>query len=577
MHKSYRRYQVTYDRLPTTLVPAPFFVTKGMLDIIDKLKQAATNLIALDVYPGAPIQPILNAIIQHWQPSHILNIEDFYVPMTTMDSQVAPYLGQDRVFGKMGPLRFSDYLSAAAITAIQKTISSNQKTLLVGLGASLIASTALKIFCDCPRWELQLQYRQKGSNFYTQNSEEDTLKKYKRGFFHDWVLGDAYKFEHFAQFDFFIDVSNPIEPTMVNQSSMQIALASLLKAPFRLVPYFDPGVWGGQWMKEICDLPKDKTNYAWAFDGVPEENSLRVFDGHHAFTMPAQNLVYFGKATLLGEKVYARFGHHFPIRFDFLDTMQGGNLSLQVHPLKAYIQTHFGMPFTQDESYYILDCEPDGAVYLGVKEGIDRESFWTMLEQANRGTLINPPIEQFVNRMPVKRHDHVSIPAGTIHCSGKNTMVLEISATPYIFTFKLWDWGRLGLDGLPRPVHIQHGKANADLTRTTPFVTKELMAPPVRLSDYEERTGLHPLEFIETRRLTIRSGSTILVATHDSVNMANLVEGDEIEIHSIDGSFPVFKVHYVETFILPAHVKKCYFKKLTPGDAMVIQAYVRTL
>lgn len=67
------------------------------------------------------------------------------------------------------------------------------------------------------------------------------------------------------------------------------------------------------------------------------------------------------------------------------------------------------------------------------------------------------PTEKYVNKIPVKKHDHVLIPAGTVHCSGKNTMVLEISATQYIFTFKLWDWGHLGMDGLPRPIHLDHG------------------------------------------------------------------------------------------------------------------------
>ena len=67
------------------------------------------------------------------------------------------------------------------------------------------------------------------------------------------------------------------------------------------------------------------------------------------------------------------------------------------------------------------------------------------------------------------------IPAGTIHCSGANSMVLEISATPYIFTFKLWDWGRMGLDGKPRPINIEHGQAVMNWSRTKDWVKNELI------------------------------------------------------------------------------------------------------
>ena len=85
------------------------------------------------------------------------------------------------------------------------------------------------------------------------------------------------------------------------------------------------------------------------------------------------------------------------------------------------------------------------------------------------------PAGKYVNRWPAKMHDHFLIPAGTIHCSGRNSMVLEISATPYIFTFKLWDWGRLGLDGRPRPIHLDHGIANIQWDRTTEWVRQELI------------------------------------------------------------------------------------------------------
>ncbi len=114
-------------------------------------------------------------------------------------------------------------------------------------------------------------------------------------------------------------------------------------------------------------------------------------------------------------------------------------------------------------------------------------------------------------------------------------MVLEISATPNRFTFKLWDWGRLGLDGLPRPVHLNHGEPNIVISRDQDWVEQELCNQMELIAEYpewqEERTGLHKTEFIETRRHTFTG--MVLHQTHGSVNMLNLVEGEEAIIESL--------------------------------------------
>ena len=225
-------------------------------------------------------------------------------------------------------------------------------------------------------------------------------------------------------------------------------------------------------MKEVCDLDRSAKNYGWCFDCVPEENSLLLGFGDRFIELPSIDLVFDQPRALLGDAVHGRFGDEFPIRFDFLDTMDGGNLSFQVHPLTEYIQQQFGMHYTQDESYYMLDAGPDASVYLGLKEGIDREAMVRDLRVAQDGGA-HFDAEKYANKWPAKKHDHFLIPAGTVHCSGANAMVLEISATPYIFTFKMWDWARLGLDGKPRPVHLGHGVANIQWDRTTAWVREE--------------------------------------------------------------------------------------------------------
>jgi mannose-6-phosphate isomerase class I len=333
-------------------------------------------------------------------------------------------------------------------------------------------------------------------------------------------------------------------------------------------------------MKEVCDLDRGAVNYGWCFDGVPEENSLLLGLGPHRFEVPSINLVFDQPRALLGDAVHARFGDEFPIRFDFLDTMGGGNLSFQVHPLTEYIQHHFGMHYTQDESYYLLDAAPDASVYLGLQEGADRRTMVRDLELAQAG---GPPfpVERYASQWPAKKHDHFLIPAGTVHCSGANSMVLEISATPYIFTFKMWDWGRLGLDGKPRPVHLNHGVPNIQWDRTTGWARRNLInrVEPVASGDgwREERTGLHEREFIETRRHWF--SKAVPHHTRGGVNVLNLVDGEEAVVESPDGAFEPLVIHYAETFIVPAAVGPYLIRSSGPSAGRAcatVKAQVRT-
>jgi hypothetical protein len=157
--------------------------------------------------------------------------------------------------------------------------------------------------------------------------------------------------------------------------------------------------------------------------------------------------------------------------------------------------------------------------------------------------------------------------------------VLEISATPYIFTFKLWDWGRLGLDGRPRPIHSDHGRRVLRRDRDRVWVEKEIIGRTEVLSQngsqIEERTGLHPSEFIETRRYWF--DTEVSVDTRDSVNVLNLVQGDGAVVESPTGAFEPFLVGFAETFIVPANVGSYSFRPVTPLQPCgMIRAAVRT-
>lgn len=572
-----------YDLEPETQIQHYRTAVSGSDATINTLTQTIDTLkpdakVVVECYPGVDLTDLVENILSQLPVDHLINSEKFAMDVSQLRHIIDREMTDDRVFGIMTHYTLDQFYPEATQTMTEIS-QLRGRTIVYGTGASLVVDHPdLVIYCDLARWEIQLRYRQGMSNWHQNNSNDDPLRKFKRGYFFDWRIADRLKKDLLSKIDFFLDTNERTTPKLVDGESLIDGLKLLSNRPFRTVPYFDASVWGGQWMKQHYDLPENGSNYGWAFDGVPEENSLFLRFGQVRIETPAMNLMLIDPERLLGEKVYARFGAEFPIRFDYLDTMEGQNLSLQVHPLTGYIQQHYGMHYTQDESYYILEAQPNASVYLGVKDGITREQIEKSLWQAASGA-IKFPDEKYINRLPAKKGDHFLIPAGTIHCGGAGTVILEISATPYIFTFKMWDWGRIGLDGKPRPIHIKEGMENLQLNRDTDWVNDNLVDQfsPVNTTDghQSERTGLHPkLEFIETQRHTITDSAVI--QTNGSVNMLNLVQGEAVVIESLDDGFPPFMVVFGETFIIPESIKEYRVKNLHPQVVTkLLQAYVK--
>lgn len=572
-----------YDKSPVVPCGPAEDCAVGWDEITARLGRS--RIVCVECYPGVLVEQLVTELEQRMQPVRIFLASDGYKAVAEIRAMLEPHLGDDRVFGRMNGLTLDQWFDDESLRRLRQEIadSAEQGTVLVvGAGAVILAPQYdMLVYADMARWEIQLRYRRlEVGNLGYDNRDASFAEKYKCGFFVEWRAADRLKKSLLRAADFLLDTNDAELAKMISGASFRLALAQVARRPFRVVPYFDPGPWGGHWMEEVCDLPKGQPNYAWCFDCVPEENSLLLGYGEARVEVPAIDLVFEHPRALLGDAVHARFGTEFPIRFDFLDTMGGGNLSLQVHPLTEYIQDKFGMHYTQDESYYLLDAEPGATVYLGLKDGVDREAMARDLNAAQSG---GPdfPAEIYVNQFPARMHDHFLIPAGTIHCSGKGSMVLEISATPYIFTFKLWDWGRLGLDGRARPIHIEHGLANIQWDRTTEWTRRNLVNAVVPLSAgdgwREEMTGLHEREFIETTRHWFTK--VVSHDTHGGVNVLNLVQGAEAVVESPGHAFEPFVVHYAETFIVPASVGEYTIRpygKAVGTECATMKAYVRT-
>jgi mannose-6-phosphate isomerase class I len=390
----------------------------------------------------------------------------------------------------------------------------------------------------------------------------------------DWPVMERHKTALLPELDLYLDMANPQNPLFVEGPALRASLSALSRRPFRVKPVFYPGAWGGQWMKHYMQLDPSKPNYAWSYELITPENGVVFRDGERRLEVPFEMLIAQETINVQGPKVAERFGTSFPIRFNYDDTLVGGNLSCQVHPRTEYMQREFGHSYTQDETYYVLKAGERGLCYLGFKEGIDPDAFRLAAERA-RDEGIAFDTEEFVNAWPTRTHDLFLIPAGTVHNSGANNVVLEISSTPYLYTFKIYDYLRRDLTGELRPIHIERAWDNIDFSRQTRWVRQNLMPSPRIIQQGEGWTeyliGEHPLMFFAIHRAEF--GDHFESDTgKERFHVLNLVEGEQVLVESEQGTHPL---HYAETIVIPAATGRYRLRNQARGVCKVVKAFVR--
>ncbi len=321
--------------------------------------------------------------------------------------------------------------------------------------------------------------------------------------------------------------------------------------PLKFNPILKSMIWGGDKLRQYKAIDTDQKNIgeSWELSGVPGNESV-VSNGEFTGRTITELIKEYGP-ELLGRHVYETCGEKFPLLIKFIDARD--DLSIQVHPDDAMAQTVHGQPFGKTEMWYVVSADMDAHLMSGLSAEITPEEYVSRVE--------NNTITDVLCDYKVQSGDVFFLPAGRIHSIGKGCFIAEIQQTSDL-TYRIYDFGRLGLDGKPRELHTELAKDAIDYSVSEDYRTAYTEAQ-------NEDTLLVECEYFKTHLLDLTEPLSVDVKAKDSFMIVICLEGQG-ELKDSEGNAVALKQG--ETVLLPAVTDEITF--FPQGQLKVLTSWI---
>lgn len=546
----------------------------GTIETARKLKglvQGRKHLIAIDGYAGVEFSTIKQVFEQYIQATWI-DTSSLFLSESDIEAIVSPYLPLDRdidpvlLYGMRYTDGYEKLMDAQKLADFRTMALEAENTVVLWGNGALVESLqdlfTLKIWIDITPKQAALNFKYgKAVNI----GRKDALpfnQAMRRNYYIDFenALELRWKLIKDDALDYYISADDPSSLQFISFPKLKELFNALAKQPLRCRPVYLEGVWGGYHFTKLRNLPKTMRNCAWVFDMIPMEVSLVADLKGRQLEVPFFTFIQQQGPNLLGSEAFERFGGYFPMRFNYDDTYHAsGNMSIQCHPDEAYVVKNHNELGRQDESYYVCVTGQEACTYLGFKEDQSCKEFFAAARKAEKtGELID--YQQYVNAVPSKPGTQVMIPAGTIHASGRNQVVLEIgSLTVGSYTYKLYDYQRIDpQSGLRRPIHLNAGEKVIRPERTEEWVMQNIVDHGylVRQGDtwLEKVVGEHDLLYFSLRNLVFEH--EMEDDTKGTFHVLALVDGEHIRVESCTDPNAAYEAHNLDILVIPASLGK---------------------
>ncbi len=383
--------------------------------------------------------------------------------------------------------------------------------------------------------------------------------------------------------DWYMETDRPEDMKLLPYDAFSSILQSLAAWPFRCKPVYLEGVWGGSYMKKLRGLPREMRNAAWVFDLIPMEVSILVQVGATVVEFPFSTFFMKEGQAVLGPSALQKFGGYFPIRFNYDDSYHStGNMSIQCHSGSAFNKDNFDEFGRQDESYYVVVTGHDAKTFIGWRDDADIPEFFRAIEAADTR---REPVDymKYVNYEESKPGLQVMLPAGTIHSSGRNQVILEIgSLTIGSYTYKMYDYLRLDFDGKQRPIHTKLGERNVNQERRASVIhdpaSKDYIVQKPRLAasgeGWEEYiVGENEQLYFSLRRLEFEKACR--QDTAGRFHVLTLVDGERIRVRSLAHPERSYEAAFMDLVVVPASMGQYVIENLGAEPIRVHKTLLR--